>query len=365
MAGRALLPLLVVLCLHVAQVGSVAGRDPSGGDALARAEEHHRAGRHEAALAELARAAAELPQSPRPRVAMATVLLAARREREAVQMLREAAELHRQQPHLGGGPHEEGFGGATRAAVLANLATWLYQTGDAAGATDACEEALAVQPLHARCFYIHGVSMLSSGRWRDGGGLSAARGSLSAAVRLFRTAEERSNALFALGSLQLRAGQMAPAASAFEAALRLAPDRSDVLMRVGEMRSRFAQHAAALEAFRAAEGLRPDHADATIQCGNALRRLKKLTKALAKYREAAGAPGATQWDKAEAHYWIGSVREMQGKKGNAEKAYLQALAADPGHARALNNLGSMLMARNDPVMPCSSSVHPSGFCYVV
>lgn len=285
---------LAILCLQVTFVGSAQRLDKGGDDGafLGRAEQHHEAGRADDALAELRQAVAAFPESPRPLVAMATVLLEARREPEAVQMLRQAAELHRQHPHLANREgKEEGFGIATRAGLLANLATWLYQTGDSAGATSACEEALLVQPVHARCYYIHGVSMLSSGQWREEGGARAAHGSLTASARLFSSSGDRANALFALGSLQLRAGQMAPAASAFEEALRLAPTRHEVLMRVGEMRSRFARHAAALDAFQAAERLRPAHAEATIQCGNALRRLKLLSQALAKYKEASTLQG--------------------------------------------------------------------------
>ena len=349
-----LILLLLHLCAHAPTASSSPGATDSGdsgggggGELLARAEQHYRAGQTQDALAALEQAASALPpEDPRPLVAIATVLLDARdgREREAVHFLQQAAELYRQHPQAG---RHNGFGAATRSGLLANLATWLYQTGDSGGAILVCEEALVIQPLHARCYYIHGVSMLSSGRWRETGGVQAAESSLSASVRLFVTAPDRVNSMFALGSLRLRAGMMAPAAAAFESALRLAPDHHDVLMRTGEMRSRFARHAAALVAFQAAERLRPDHADAIIQCGNALRRLKRLSAALKKYQAAEGLPGASKWEKAEALYWIGSVREGQGKKSKAERAYRQALEAEPVHARALNNLGSMLMARND------------------
>ena len=284
---------LCVLCMQVT-VGSAPRPDPGddAGTFLGQAQRLHKAGRTDDALAELKQAATEFPESPRPLVAMATLLLEARRQPEAVRILQQAAELHRQHPHLADSDDTtEGFGAATRPGLLANLATWLYQTGDTAGAMGACEEALLVQPVHARCYYILGVSMLSSGQWREEG--RVAHGSLAASVRLFSSAGDRANALFALGSLRLRAGQMVPAASAFELALRLAPSRHEVLMRVGEMRSRFARHAAALDTFQAAERLRPKHAEATIQCGNALRRLKKLAHALAKYKEASTLQGDT------------------------------------------------------------------------
>jgi alpha 1,2-mannosyltransferase len=356
MASRPSAALVLVLFAQTAGLcggGTAPGERELGGGAaelVERAERFFKAGKLGDALAELETAVAQSPASPRPLVAMATVLLEARREREAVQVLARAAELHRHFPGLSSqesGDGADGFGIATRAGLLANLATWLYQTGDASGAADACQEALAVQTLHARCYYILGVAMLSSGQWREESGAHTAQRSLAASVRLFTTNADRANALFALGSLRLRMGHMAPAASSFEAALRLAPNRHEVLMRVGEMRSRLARHEAALEAFRAAERLRPELADATIQCGNALRRLKRLTKALAKYKEAAEHASASQWDKAEALYWIGSVRESQGKTAQAEKSYQKALAFEPNHARALNNMGSLLMARGD------------------
>ncbi len=345
----------LVLVLFAQAAGLCGGGATDGewkreAELVERAEHLFKAGKLGDALAKLETAVAEAPASPRPLVAMATVLLEARREREAVQILARAAELHRRFPGLSSqesGDRAEGFGVATRAGLLANLATWLYQTGDASGAADACQEALVVQTLHARCYYILGVAMLSSGRWKEESGAHTAQSSLAASARLFSTSADRANALFALGTLRLRTGQMAPAASSFEAALRLAPDRLEVLMRVGEMRSRLARHEAALQAFRAAEGLRPEHAEATIQCGNALRRLKRLGKALGKYKEAADAASASRWDKAEAFYWIGSVRESQGKTAKAEKAYQKALHLEPNHARTLNNMGSLLMGRGD------------------
>lgn len=357
MAGLRVHALFLALALLFLQTTSVSPGETDGAVLfLTRAERHFKSGRIDDALAELKQAAGEFPRSPRPLVAMATVLLEARRELEAVQMLRDAAELHRQHSRLSAasnsGHAQDGFGIATRTGILANLATMLYQAGDAAGAVGACEEALTVQPLHARCYYIFGVSMLTSGQWREEGNHRSAHRSLAASARLFSSAADRANALFALGTLRLRGGQMEGAASSFEAALHLAPDRLDVLMRVGEMRSRFARHADALTIFQAAEHLRPDHAESTIQCGNALRRLKQLNAALKKYKEVNTHKSASHLDKAEALYWIGSVRETQGKKTKAEKAYKQALEAEPAHARALNNLGSMLMARNDPVRFC-------------
>ena len=344
--------VLLFLCGGVGGgIADAASQDDGGiGALIGRAEKQYKAGRLDDALAVLEEAAAAFPQSPRPLVAMATVLIDDQREREAVHRMRQAAELHRQHPNLSDSEvaEGEGFGIATRTGLLANLATWLYQTGDSGGATTVCEEAILVQPLHVRCYYIYGVSMLSSGRWREAGGARVTEGSLAAFARLSRADVDRANALFALGTLRLRVGHMAGAAAAFESARRLEPDRPEVLLRVGEMRSRFARHADALDTFQAAERVRPGHAEATIQCGNALRRLKRLAQALRKYKEAEGMPGASSWERAEALYWIGSVRELQGKKTKAEAAYRQALKREPEHARALNNLGSMLMARTDP-----------------
>jgi len=212
--------LKLVLYLQILVVGSTSRHgDGDGGVSLARAEKHFKSGLIDDALAELEHARAAFPLSPRPLAAMATVLLESRREHEAVEILRRAAELHRQHPRLSAvnlDGVEDGFGVATRGSLLTSLATLLYQAGDAVGAADACAEALTVQPLHARCYYIHGVAMLSSGRWREAGGERSAQASLAASARLFSTAGDRTNALFALASLRLRAGQMAHAAIAFE-----------------------------------------------------------------------------------------------------------------------------------------------------
>ncbi|KAJ1472811.1 hypothetical protein T484DRAFT_1914096 [Baffinella frigidus] len=351
---------------------------------FSQAEELNQRGDLEGALEALRQAVTANPTRVEALVAAGTLMMQKRDNSAALEVLKKAAQLHLQDASLDRSARREGFGGATSAALHANIATILYQAGDPAGAALYCEESLKRQPDHPRCLYIHAVSALSSGRWAEDGGKQAIA-SLSTAIKLHTdkgkegSPEEAATAYFALGSALMRAKGASEGRAAFEAALKLAPHSLQFALKAGEIYSRLGMHVKAESAFRAAALAHPQNAEAVIQTGNALRRQGNQDAAMATYKAALALSVSNDDDFAEAQYWIegqqdaamatykaalalsvssdddfagaqywmGSVLDAQGKKSAASKAYEAAISKQPKHARSLNNLGSLRMSRND------------------
>ena len=143
------------------------------------------------------------------------------------------------------------------------------------------------------------------------GRLAALKGDWARARSLFESvlAKEASNieALVALGSVLLQAGQATLARERLRAAYRRAANRPDI--------------ATALGLAEMAEG---QAADAERLCREAVR-------------------AAPQW--ADAHNNLGYVLRMAGRAPEAEAACRQAIALQPDHAEALINLGTIALNR--------------------
>ena len=158
----------------------------------------------------------------------------------------------------------------------------------------------------------------------------------------------QANAFYALGALLARLGKLSAALAAFASSLRRDNTVFEAWMRCGEVYSRLGAHERALSTYRRGEALRPLDGEARLQVGNSLRRLRRLQEAMDAYRRVLLLENAGASYFAEARFQMGSVLEMQADKQAAEEAYGKAIQLEPQHARALNNLASLVVATRGP-----------------
>uniref|UniRef100_A0A7S4PF26 Protein O-GlcNAc transferase n=1 Tax=Guillardia theta TaxID=55529 RepID=A0A7S4PF26_GUITH len=232
------------------------------------------------------------------------------------------------------------------ADVLIRTVSLAYERGSQEN-TRMCKDALLYRPEHALCYYLYSVHLLTTQKGSEQADNDRkVLTSLHNSIRLGHRSQQV-NAYFALGMFHLQRGHLISSASAYESALKLAPSSADVLMRVGELRSRLGQHRMAQEAYERAWKEKPKDGDVMIQVGSSLRRQKKYKEAIKQYRKVVRLSTASEQEWSDAQAWIGNVYELMGKHKEAEAAYRQVIARVRRHGRACNNLGSILMARND------------------
>jgi len=123
-------------------------------------------------------------------------------------------------------------------------------------------------------------------------------------------------------------------------ALQFEPDNADVVLEMAATFRRKGRQAEALEQFRRYEQMVPGDFQAMAQIGATLGDLGRPAEAEAWLRRAlGGAPDAN------AHYTLGVVLAMQKRGTEAVKEYQAALAIDPTHTSARNNLAAALASQ--------------------
>lgn len=190
---------------------------------------------------------------------------------------------------------------------------------------------------------------------------------------------EAARALFLEGVAQFEAGQPAPAAERFEAALALAPGRVSVLINLGAARLKLGRREAAITALDTALAAEPQHADAWTHRGLAAGELGRHAEALGNFERALAidpGSGTAQFYRAlclghlqrhadalqalerllqhqpqRAPAWMlhGQTLQMLQRHAEALPSYRRAVAADPTLGAAWSHLGQLLkdMGRRD------------------
>eukprot|EP00960_Hanusia_phi_P050832 760452-Hanusia_phi.AAC.2 len=355
---------LLLMLLLLVLIDSFAESGQHVDDALEKALRMEQEGENEDALKVLNHVLKEAPDNVHVILSQGRLLIKLNNLSAAQKKARKAMKVLRKQGVKGRDD--------TRTRLLGESADLLIQTillehdSGSRGNTGMCEDALLYRPEHALCHYLYSIHLLTS----QTDGIDPAEHyrkvttSLRNCIRLGHRSQQV-NAYFALGMFHLQRGQLVPSASAYESALQLAPDSPDVLMRVGELRSRLGQHSMAQEAYERAWKLKPRDADVMIQVGSALRRQKKYKEAIRQYRKVVKMRTASEQEWSDAQAWIGNVLELMGKVEEAEAAYRKVIARVKRHGRACNNLGSILMARNDEdafsSYMCAIAADPSMF----
>jgi tetratricopeptide (TPR) repeat protein len=141
-----------------------------------------------------------------------------------------------------------------------------------------------------------------------------------------------------LGNLLREQGHTDQALVCYRRALQLRPDYAQAHYNYGTAVSDQGDLAEAVACFRRALSLRPDYAEAHNSLGFALRRQGRLDEAASCYQRALELnPGF-----AEAHNNLGSLWQIQGKFPEAVACYQRARELKPDFAQAHSNLGNAL-----------------------
>lgn len=255
-----------------------------------------------------------------------------------------------------------------------NLGTALTDAGKLTDAIPHFENALRADPAFAKAAYNWGVVLADLGNDDDAiakyrqaieadpnypaphfnlAAMARQRSDYDAAIRHYTRvieltpsafqADERADALNALGSVLLRIGRYGDAGTCFEQALAVRPTDADArnsyglaLVRLGLREQAIAQFARAIE-------LSPAHADAVGNLAGALASAGRHADAENAFQRAITlAPGSAAVRTA-----YGNFLASQKRFEDAERQFVAAITADPSYSQAHNNLGNLYASRGD------------------
>ena len=163
------------------------------------------------------------------------------------------------------------------AAQIFDAAFTAHQQGDLDAAAAGYDNALAVEPGHARALHMRGVVHLQ-------------RGEREQAVELIRRSlaidATDASAYGNLASALLAIKRVDEAVEAARAGVRLKPDAADIWANLGTALTRRDSYPDALEAFQRAVALQPERAGLHSAIGTCLGRLERYEEALISHRHA-------------------------------------------------------------------------------
>lgn len=148
-----------------------------------------------------------------------------------------------------------------------------------------------------------------------------------------------SDLLLKHAAMAARGGDRAWRAFLVRRAFEFNPTGLDVLMEMAAMLQDEGKPAEAIEILRRAEAVAPDDHHTLVQQGRVLTDLGRLDEAEAVLLR------AIRIRDAAAEYNLANVLDRKGRWSDARRHYDRALAIDPFHARAMNNLGLGLAGR--------------------
>ncbi|MFN0079488.1 MAG: tetratricopeptide repeat protein [Prosthecobacter sp.] len=184
-------------------------------------------------------------------------------------------------------------------AAYASLGTALIEAGRQSEAVESYRHALVLSPYHVQARMNLGITLLRMGRIDE------------AELQLRRTVlddPQSTDAHSTLGFIFLHKGEQPKAIRHFMAAADIRPDVA-AWCNLGNAQMQAGQVPAAIDSFLRALKVNPAHADS--------------------------------------HFSLGVAHASQGKQKAAKEHYQQALAADPNHLPALNNLAWLLATSKD------------------
>ena len=223
-------------------------------------------------------------------------------------------------------------------AYTLGLALRLHGDLDAADAQ--FRAALAKNPDHALARRSLGLVLRQKGD------------STAAATELRRAATEMPEdpqGRYLLGAVLLRMGDTAGAVVELREAIRLNPSLTEARVTLAQALVKEGQKDAALQQQAEVQRLNAEKADfgrmlVLLDSSAAFLARGDLARAVAQGREAV----ALRPTSAEAHVELGlALSELDGSRAEAETAFRQAVALDPGYARAYRALARLLELRGD------------------
>jgi len=173
---------------------------------------------------------------------------------------------------------------------------------------------------------------------------SQQQGRPARAARLYRgilaLAPQHLAALFRLGALEAKAGNIEDAVALFRRAAAVAARSADIQAGLGVIFTRLNRPAEAIACYERALAIDPRHGALHNELGNLLYALSRVDEAVAHYEQALAIDG----NDADAHNNLGNVLHGSGRLEAALAHYQRAVSIRDDHAAALNNLGSTLHA---------------------
>jgi predicted O-linked N-acetylglucosamine transferase (SPINDLY family) len=303
-------------------------------------------GRHEAALARIAQAAAADLADARYQFGLGQAL-------QAVGRWREAAAAYRRVLRAGAASPD-----AHKALGLA-----LQRGGLPEQAAAAYRDALALEPDDAGALGNLGTAL------RELGDIEGSIRLLEAAARIEpQTASHAVN----LGIAHCERREFSIAESILRAALRNEPDNADAAFNLGNALRGLGRTHEALDQYRRCAELRPDHCEALNNSGIAAKELGDFTSSMAAFRAALRA----RPDYVTAINNLGCLLRTLGRLEEAEETLRRGLAIDPRHAALLDNLGNVLKDAGEldeaiecfrralEIAPTNASTH-GNLCYAL
>ena len=193
-----------------------------------------------------------------------------------------------------------------------------------------CQQALAIDPVHADSFFLGGL-------------LAVEAGNNDHAVNWFARAVDqtaKAEYLFALGTALQRLQRFDEASKAFDNAVQLNPDNPQIWKSMADALSRSGRTDTALLAYRHVMRLNPRDGDAAYQSGELLLKLGGMEEALACFNASN-----------ELHPNHASILEKRGHVLHHLKRFEEALAdnrrahaLNPDNPRVCNNIGASLQS---------------------
>lgn len=200
-------------------------------------------------------------------------------------------------------------------------------------ATICYDQALQLQPDFADARNNFGVAL-------------QAQGSLNEALEQYRLALASNPAMIDahlnLGTALSKLGRFDEALASYRDVLAIDPNMAEAHFNAGNAYQAQGRHNAAIASFERALALRADYAEAHVNLGSLIGRLGDYAGAEAHYRRAVALrPNPTHL------VCLGGSLAAQGRLDEEEVFYRQALALDPHHADAHQNLAWLLLKRGD------------------
>ncbi len=215
-----------------------------------------------------------------------------------------------------------------------NLGTALGEAGDPAGAVEAFERALELDPEHFQARLGLGRAYLALGKTERGEEIltQAARG-----------APGSPRPFMELGRGYLAAGEPAPAEEAFRRAVQLDPRHMGARYNLGTTLLTRGRPGEAVGHLEEARRLDPSYQPVHRALGDAYAALGRGAEAIEAYRAAI----ERYPEDAEAHLALGTLLGPAGRLDEAEVHLLRAAELDPTSSKALNNLGNVHLQRGE------------------
>lgn len=225
--------------------------------------------------------------------------------------------------------------GSGRARVLTRLGVAHRRAGDPAAARKSFEEAILHRPggIDARI----GLARLDL----EADDVDAASAELARAAALD---PDSASVHFLLGQIASKKGDVTAARRSYAEAVRLRPGSWEARYNLGRTELSAGNLARAAELFDALQTERPRDPEVLFHLGRIAYRAEKFQDAAKRYRSAIEARAPATYPEASLN--LGLALRALGDTAGAAKAYRDALAARPGYAEAMFNLGSLEIARN-------------------